>query len=108
MADSTWLGILHGTRTSDAGTSSQHAPEQRGPLYFHTHPALRLHAGDQVKDRERPCAQRVTEAQEIQGISHTTWRRGERDLKRGNPKGCQQTTDFWVPSCFYFHVLFPQ
>jgi hypothetical protein len=46
--------------TSDAGASSQHTLGHGGPL--HTHAALNSQAGDPVRDRERLCGQRMTEA----------------------------------------------
>jgi hypothetical protein len=73
-------------------------------------------AGDPIWDRERPHGHRVTEPGhiEMEGISLTPWGRRERDdLKRGNPGGCQQTTDFQVSSSleefpsFTFTFCFP-
>jgi hypothetical protein len=70
-------------------------------------------AGEPSRDRERSKAQQI----EMESISHTTWGLwgGERkDHKKGNPEGCQQTTNFWVPSslkeflAFTFTFLFLQ
>jgi hypothetical protein len=48
-----------------------------------------------------------------ESISHTTWKREKKDLKKGNPEGHQQTTYFGSPSslkefsAFIFTFLFP-